>query len=200
MEEVSSREFVVEAFRPQRQHLGGADVDATVQQVGSDCKVRAFLENVGVHLEVVALLEGVNLVVLETPAGVRVDDKDWLDDARVFCPVAFRAEGPEDHGHAGIAVRLSPCAVLCEGVVEGHIGDQIAVDEEEVAADEAALVEIAEEVADRGGVGDADEFEGGEGGGDAVGVPSFRVVDVVLDLLGVGAAVDEDFLDRKSNV
>ena len=69
------------------------------------------------------------------------------------------------------------------------------MDQNEIPFNVTPLVEIAEEVANGIGFSHANEFEGGEGRDLALGAPSWRLVDVVLDLFLMRMAVDEYLLD-----
>jgi hypothetical protein len=90
---------------------------------------------------------------------------------------------------------FSSCAVLRKHGVQLDVGNQIAVDEDEVTGNQASFIQIAQEVANRVGIGDTDEVERSEGRYCAAGTPTRGSLNVVLDILGVCAAVYEDFLD-----
>lgn len=82
-----------------------------------------------------------------------------------------------------------------EGGVELEVRDDIAMDEDEIACDEAALIQVAQEVTNRVGVRDTDKVERREGRDDAVGIPPGGLMDVVFDVFRVSPAVYEDVLD-----
>lgn len=97
----------------------------------------------------------------------------------------------KDHCHDGVLVFGATLAVGGNSGFDGQVADHIAVDNQEVASKNSSRVEVAHSITDRVGRG-ADDLDIVEGRN--LGSP-FRLLNVFLDLVGVGSTVDKYFVD-----
>lgn len=81
-----------------------------------------------------------------------------------------------------------------QSAIQHQVGDQIAMHNYKVAVDEGSLVHVTEDITSGPGVRDTDELEDREWTCSRGGRPP-RPADVILHLIGVGAAVDVNFVD-----
>lgn len=97
----------------------------------------------------------------------------------------------KDHGHDGVLVFCATLTVGSNGGFDRQVADYISVDDQEVSSKDGARIEVAHGITDRIGRG-ADDF-------DIVERRNFRgplgLLDVFFNLVGMGAAVDKDFID-----
>lgn len=100
------------------------------------------------------------------------------------------------HGHDCILVGRSSGAVSLQDGRQVHVGDRVTTDQHKVTLDYIALVDDAERLAGRRAVGGHDGCHahllaaaGGSG-------PPLALIEVLFDLIGMGAAEDESLRSR----
>ena len=73
----------------------------------------------------------------------------------------------EDHGHDGAFVGRAACAMGSEGRIDREVGDEVAVNNDEVVGEDCTFAEVTHGIADgtRGRADKLDLREGRRGGG-----------------------------------
>ena len=129
------------------------------------------------------------LVVVQHAIVLGVGDDHEVRLAETLLAKAL-AELLEAHGHDGELLRLASLEVRLERALEVHVGDDVAAHEDEIRADDVAVVDQAHRLAG------ADAVCGDDGVHDEAGHGAPRaLLDVLDDLLRVRAAEDEHLLD-----
>ena len=170
VQEAGAGRLAVEVVRPQREHVGGADVDARIDEVGADVEFRGGGQEVRVDRDARARggrksvgdggggraagcgksgrRVGGALLVVETAVGGRVENEGGRASLRLGA--VGRSRAAEDHGHDGVFVSGPAGPMGCECGLEVEVGDDVAVDDDEVVGEDGALVEVAHGVSDGG--------------------------------------------------
>jgi hypothetical protein len=97
----------------------------------------------------------------------------------------------QDHSHDRILALLPPLLVRADGILDPYASDYIAINADEIASQQAFLVDVAHSVANRMGSRRAHNLNG-ERRSRAVPLACF---DIRLDLLCVVATADVNLLD-----
>ena len=97
----------------------------------------------------------------------------------------------KDHCHDGVLVFGATLTVGGNSGFDGQVADDVAIDDQEVTSQNGSRIEVAHSITDGVGRGanDLDIVERRN-----LGSP-FRLLDVFLNLVGVGSTVDKYFVD-----
>ena len=199
--EVPAEVLVVEVVGEEHEHLGRADVDVAILQVGSQPDGGVLAEEARVQgqraqLRIGPLRRGVGvgeggrglLVVVQDATGGRVHRHHEVGFTEVLLPLAPR-DGLEAAGHDRQPLRLASLPVRLEGPAEVHVRHGVAADEDEVGPDDVLVVDQSERLAGADAVGAYDGVDD-----EAGGAAPRAVLDVLRELIRVRAAEDEHLL------
>lgn len=201
-DELTADVAVVEFVGEAGQHVRAANVNAGVEHVGPDVDLAVRGEEgrrqgesgpAGVGIEqqdaiLVVRVDPYHEIVSQRPQRRGSDDLLGIASAGGFGNVP-PSHALEQHRHDGGIVLLVPSLVRCEGRNDVDVGHHVAAHEDEgVALDQVALVELSEGIAGVGAVGvlDARHLDAGR---------PRAVLDVLLDGLGAVDAEHEQLLD-----